>query len=564
MKRYLIVAGVLIGLLQTGGGVVHADTLGQDVTFNVNPSFDTVGAHSISATVRSIGSNAYFYVDDRTWAALTPQDQASYQSQLDALAEQFDSVIWPDATSFWGLPNTPGVDHDPRITVLLEGLTQGSGGYFDSINGYAKSQAPESNAREMVVISADSVFDGADKSFLAHEFQHLISFNQKELMQGVSDDIWLNEARSEYDITLAGYDTPFEGSTLQRRTLSFERSPNDALTEWLNTSTDYGIASLFVHYLASRFGPAILQSTIHSRDAGTVAIQDWLTANASGTKFGSVFADWMASVAGDPAVQSQMPRAQIAGTSSLLSWSTALKEWQPEWLSIQVPYAMNDDLSLAITGMSGSNPWFASVLADYGTSQRVLPWDVTVSPVLTVPASYGGSPLRGAILALSQGSVVAADGRQLATQQAMVTGTIGKLQVSALPTPTPTPIQTPAPQSSVPIINGDLIRRAGESDIYVVWGPYRRYLGQGILQLYGFQNRPVTTVSDDLFFRYLTTNYIRAVDQQKVYAVWPDGTKHWLDITPAQWDASHRDWNAIFTVNDAEVDAYTTGPAITH
>ncbi|HTP56739.1 MAG TPA: hypothetical protein VMJ72_00470 [Candidatus Paceibacterota bacterium] len=563
MKRLLIFLTSASVVFIAGSGFAHADTLGQTTTFNVNPSFDAAGARTMSATLRSVVGHAYFYVDDRTWASLTPYEQTVYQSQLDALAGQFDSVIWPKATTFWGLPNTPGVDNDPRITVLLEGLTQGSGGYFDSINGYPKSQAPESNAREMVVVSADSVIPDTAKSFLAHEFQHLISFNQKELIQGVSDDIWLNEARSEYDITVAGYDTPFEGSTLQRRTLSFERSPNDPLTEWLDTSTDYGIASLFVHYLATRFGPTILQSTIHSRDAGTAAIQDWLTANAAGTKFGTTFADWMASVADDTALQSEIPRAQITGTSSLLTWSAALKEWQPEWLSIQVPYALTDDLSLAITGMSGSNPWFASVLADYGTSQRVLSWDVSRSPVLTVPASYDGSTLRGAILALSQGSIVAADGRQLATQQVMVTGTIGDLQVAAVPTPAPTPIQTPVPASSVPV-NGDLIRRAGESDVYVVWGPYRRYLGPGILGLYGFQNRPVTTVPDDLFFGYLTTNYIRAVDQQKVYAVWPDGTKHWLDITPAQWDASHRDWNAIFIVNDAEVNAYVTGPAITH
>jgi hypothetical protein len=563
MKRISVIAWSAVAIFAVGSGIAHADTLGQGITFNVNATYDAAGARSISATLRSLGSDAYLYVDDRLWASLSPQEQVAYQNRLDALSGQFDTVIWPKATAFWGMPNTPGVDNDPRITILLERLTQGSGGYFDSINGYPKSRAPESNAREMVVISADSVIPETAKSYLAHEFQHLISFNQKELIQDVSDDTWLNEARSEYDITVAGYDTPYDGSTLQRRTVSFLRSPNDPLTEWLNTSTDYGIASLFIHYLASRFGPDVLSYTIHSRDAGTAAIQDWLTVNASGMTFGNAFTDWMASMAGDATLQSEMPRAQIAGTSSLLTWSTALKEWQPEWLYIQVPSSLADNLSLAITGMSGSNPWFASVLADYGTSQQVMPWDVTASPVLKIPASYNSSALRSAVLALAQGSVVAADRRQLAIQQVMVTGTVGQLQVSTAPTPSPTPTQTPASQSSLPV-NGDLIRRTGEPDVYVVWGPYRRYLGPGILRLYGFQDRPVMTVSDDVFFGYLASNYVRAVDRQKVYAVWPDGTKHWLDITPAQWDASHRDWNAIFVVNDAEVNTYATGPAITH
>ena len=82
--------------------------------------------------------------------------------------------------------------------------------------------------------------------------------------------------------------------------------------------------------------------------------------------------------------------------------------------------------------------------------------------------------------------------------------------------------------------------------------------------LYGFQDRIVHEVSDDVFIHYLSSNYIRAIDQQKVYAIWPDNTKHWIDITPAQWDASHRDWGAIFIVNDAEVASYQTGQNIVH
>ena len=107
------------------------------------------------------------------------------------------------------------------------------------------------------------------------------------------------------------------------------------------------------------------------------------------------------------------------------------------------------------------------------------------------------------------------------------------------------------------------MRRNGQDEIYVIWGPYRRYLTSSTLALYGFQNRPVVAVTDDVFFSYKSSNYIRAIDQQEVYAIWPDGTKHWLNITPARWDDSGRDWGAIFIVNDAEVNSYLTGPDIT-
>ena len=99
--------------------------------------------------------------------------------------------------------------------------------------------------------------------------------------------------------------------------------------------------------------------------------------------------------------------------------------------------------------------------------------------------------------------------------------------------------------------------------MYVIWGPYRRYLPQGVLALYGFQDRPVISVDDATFASFTTSNYVRAVGTEPVYAVWPDGTKHWLNITPAQWDASGRDWNAIFVINPAEANYYATGADIT-
>ncbi|HUO75858.1 MAG TPA: hypothetical protein VMU12_03025 [Candidatus Paceibacterota bacterium] len=558
MKKTFLIAAIfaVYGLL--GTPVAHADTLGQDVTFNTNPTFDAGGASAIGATLRAVGTDAYFYVDDREWAALSSYEQNSLMTQLSALATQFDSVIWPTETAFWGMPNTPGVDNDPRITVLLERLTSGSGGYFDTVNGYPKSRAPESNAREMVVVSADSIIPGTAKSFLAHEFQHLISFNQKELTLNVSDDTWLNEARSEYSITLDGYDQPFDGSTFQRRVLTFQRTPSDSLTGWSNMSTDYGIASVFIHYLADRFGPVLLQSTIHDRSAGAAAIQDWLTSNQPGTTFGGVFADWMADALTNPLIRLTPPQSMTYSPTSTLTWSPVATEWQPEWLSVQFNGTVSDDITLS-ANTAGPNPWFADIVLNYGASQHILRWSSADGSTITLPALDGSSPLQSVVLAFAQGSTVPADNRQLASQQAVITlsgATTATSYAAAMPTP------VPAQPTGIPN-NGDLIRRAGQADVYVVWGPYRRYMTPGTLALYGFQDRPVITVSDDMFFRYLSTNYIRAVDQQKVYAVWPDGTKHWLNITPAQWDASHRDWNAVFIVNDAEANSYTTGVDIT-
>ena len=112
--------------------------------------------------------------------------------------------------------------------------------------------------------------------------------------------------------------------------------------------------------------------------------------------------------------------------------------------------------------------------------------------------------------------------------------------------------------------NGALIKKTRESEVYVIEGKYKRYLRPEIIALYGHLAgvKPIE-VDETAFHSYATANYVRYVNEEQVYAVWPDGTKHWLNITPQQWDASGRDWNAIFIINDLESNTYQTGANIT-
>jgi hypothetical protein len=112
--------------------------------------------------------------------------------------------------------------------------------------------------------------------------------------------------------------------------------------------------------------------------------------------------------------------------------------------------------------------------------------------------------------------------------------------------------------------DGALIKKARESEVYVIEGKYKRYLRPEIISLYGHLDAAkVIEVDDAIFHSYTTANYVRYVNEEQVYAVWPDGTKHWLNITPQQWDASGRDWKAIFIINDLELNAYKIGADIT-
>ena len=120
-------------------------------------------------------------------------------------------------------------------------------------------------------------------------------------------------------------------------------------------------------------------------------------------------------------------------------------------------------------------------------------------------------------------------------------------------------VSTKQAESSV-IKDGALIKRPQEKEIYVIWGKYKRYLKPEVISLYGHLDPAnVIEAEPEIFDSYQTSNYVKYINDEKVYAVWPDGTKHWLNITPRRWDESYRDWNAIFTINDLELNHYRAG-----
>ena len=71
------------------------------------------------------------------------------------------------------------------------------------------------------------------------------------------------------------------------------------------------------------------------------------------------------------------------------------------------------------------------------------------------------------------------------------------------------------------------------------------------------------SVTPEAFDSYKTSNYIKNVNDKKVYASWPDNTKHWLNMTGEYFSSSGRDWGAVFVINDLELNYYRTGADIT-
>ncbi len=560
------------------------DTVGQNRTFLVDKNYDSQKRSSLTASLRLIGRHAYYYVDDSFWSARSSDQHDALLRQITTLADTFDTVIYPTETTTWGSEPNPGVDGDPRVYILLDSLTTGSGGYFETIHGYRKDQAPQSNEHEMMVISTVALDTSLTKTFLAHEFQHLISFQQKELAHSISEETWLNELRSQYAPTLVGFNAPYTGSDLERRVNTFLQNPLDSLTEWPNTVQDYAPVTLFGHYATGRFGVGILSDSLKSALTGITSLNQWLTDKKLPQRFSQVFIDWViASYINDhggdgrygyaqPALQnihvSPTYRSMLSNTAQY-ALTYSLKGWEPLWHEMPLDQPLDNDhgLKISFAGTTGDLfPFGLVVFYSDGTFQvrNDKPLNGPFTMYVLNPEPQVGQPVKRVtkvLLALTYAPSYLGgtyEEKNLNGQIQTLTAEEILQEVKAAP-PDTVIVSTESVQ------DGALIKRNNnETEMYVVTGRYKRYLRPEIIRLYGqLDPAQVIPVVPSIFDSYSTANYVRAAGDKKVWVVWPDGTKHWLNITGEQFTSSGRDWNAIFTINDAELAAYKVGVDIT-
>ena len=240
---FLIAAALLFFV---SASFASAVSTGDKTNFYVDSIYDYWGRGEVSATLNFVGQRAYYYIDDSWWKGLSPASQNDVANAIATLSREFDQTIYPQMTSVYGSEWNPGIDNDPRVTILVTKTIDEAGGYFSYTNEYPKSQYDSSNEREMIYFNGTYIINSRNSSFLAHEFQHMITFYQKQKLHSVEDDYWLNEARSEYASTLLGYDNNYSGSNLERRVKTFLSRPSDSLTEWRNETGDYGAVKILV------------------------------------------------------------------------------------------------------------------------------------------------------------------------------------------------------------------------------------------------------------------------------------------------------------------------------
>lgn len=297
---------------------VATASVGAWTYFNVY-DFNTGGNHVVQATCQYDGKSAYIFVDNTIGTAGSIYDPASPSNVLNAISTAFDAIYSADRAAF-GSEWYPGIDGDPKIYILISPAVNSKGtnnilGYFYSGDEYPKFSLVTSNQHEMFYVIdrekgttadlwADAGVNGPDSkrgyAILAHEFQHMINFNQKTghngLYDGPPEDTWLNEGLSMYAMQICGFGLPQGDSITAKHVLNYLNNPqNFSLTNWNYFNPGYGSSYLFMLYLVEHYGggagSAASQQMLQKLESnGLTGIAN--VEAVTGTPFGTTFKNW--------------------------------------------------------------------------------------------------------------------------------------------------------------------------------------------------------------------------------------------------------------------------------
>jgi hypothetical protein len=196
-------------------GPAGTPSVGDLREFNVFARDNTF--NRVTARLRHVSSRALVFLDEASPAG------GFTDADLAALATEFDAFIHPTVTGAFGQESD--LDGSGRVIILLtpavNRLTLPSydgfvGGFFfgiDLLKGRAGSNegeilyalVPDPLGREGPALSRSTVLE-VIPPVMAHEFQHMVHFNQRILLGGAAgqEALWLSEALAQMAEDLVG------------------------------------------------------------------------------------------------------------------------------------------------------------------------------------------------------------------------------------------------------------------------------------------------------------------------------------------------------------------------
>jgi hypothetical protein len=289
--------------------------VGDRRAFKVCSDLDCNTLKTVTATAQWVGQHAAIFVDDTVPAG------GFAGGDLDEIGTQFDDVLYPINVARFGAESD--IDGNGVVVVLLTDAvnaligrpdcsTAFVTGFFygaDLAPGLAGSHnngevfygmVPDPGGQVACSYSTALVKRIMPVTFI-HEFQHMISFNQKVLLRGSQSEVlWLNEALSHLAEELGSrhYDslgdqtwrTRFQIGNLYNAYQYLEAPHQHYLivTDAQGTLEERGAGWLFVRWLLDRYGENVAAALVQTPLLGVLAVQQ----ATGGTPIESLLTRW--------------------------------------------------------------------------------------------------------------------------------------------------------------------------------------------------------------------------------------------------------------------------------
>jgi hypothetical protein len=274
------------------------------------------GFDQVNATVRLVSERAILYEDRTAEGSLSQQD-------IELFAGLFDDPIYPVDTGTFGHPSD--LDENGRVIILFTpsvnrrsplGSNDFVGGFF-----YGLDLMPElehSNGDEIFYVHVPDptgefgrvrsaeLIRASVPSILAHEFQHMIHFNERMIVRRAPhrEALWLAEGLAHMAEDLVGEELRRRGRVSEAdqyqignrgRVSLFLTEPSDVsliMVAGNGTLEERGAAWLFLEYLRGQAGGNdVLTSLTGSTLTGTVNV-----ASTMGGDWADLFSNWSAAL----------------------------------------------------------------------------------------------------------------------------------------------------------------------------------------------------------------------------------------------------------------------------
>ncbi|MEH7253235.1 peptidase M6 [Neobacillus niacini] len=266
-------------------------------------------------TLRSVGDNVEIWVADNL--AFPAGDSRPVpiitQEQVDKLRGEFDSNIYPKATSFFGTPDQldgsnatlPGLVGLPadyyktsdKVIMLVDNIVDDNyknPSYPFFVAGFFWKTLENYIDRNIITIDTNSWETRLESTFFGttiHELQHLIHSDNDG-----AEETWLNEGMSTFSEYLGGYG--HDDSSIN----FYLDHPENSLVNWdehqgaktgPETIADYGQVYLFTLYMNDKFGREFIRDLALNETQGLNSVNEVLKAHGYDLDFTQVYQNFI-------------------------------------------------------------------------------------------------------------------------------------------------------------------------------------------------------------------------------------------------------------------------------